>query len=115
MLRLSPVIRFREFFNRVIYLSIIVSSTFICFLCLREPDVKVLIAISSVVHIRLIILGAYLQTPMAVMGIFFIILAHGFCSPGLFLGAYLLYLRTHSRNILLMSPASSFLPYFSFI
>ena len=73
-----------------------------CLLCSRQSDLKVLIAYSSVVHIRVIFLGLMRLSDWGYYGALMIIVAHGFISPLMF------YLMTHiyslisSRSILIL-------------
>lgn len=70
-------------------------------ICLRQTDLKALIAYSSVSHIGLVIVGALSQTPWGVTGALVLIIAHGLTSSALFCLANTNYERTHSRTIIL--------------
>ena len=82
-------------------------------LCLRQTDIKVLIAYSSVAHIRLAIAASLTCTLWGLLGAYLIILAHGLASSGLFSAANLSYERFKTRNILLAKRLLTFLPSFS--
>ena len=69
--------------------------------CLYQTDIKVLIAYFSVSHIRICIRRLLLFRNERMEGILVILLAHGFCSAGLFLCAFLFYIDSNRRNILL--------------
>lgn len=69
--------------------------------CLRQLDLKLLIAYSSVVHIGLGLAGLLTLTNLGINGRFFIIIAHGLCSSGLFCLANICYERTIRRRILI--------------
>lgn len=60
-------------------------------LCLRQMDIKVLIAYSSVRHIRIVIRGLIRKTRFGLKGGIIIIIAHGVVSTGLFIRANLIY------------------------
>jgi NADH-ubiquinone oxidoreductase chain 4 len=70
-------------------------------LCTRQRDLKVLIAYSSVRHLRLVIRCIMMKTLLLFIGAMVIIVSHGLSSPGIFYGAAVLYKRTNSRNIFL--------------
>ncbi len=70
-------------------------------ICLRQTDVKSLIAYSSVGHIGLLIAGAITGTIWGWWGSLLIILAHGLCSSALFALANITYETTHTRSIFL--------------
>jgi NADH-ubiquinone oxidoreductase chain 4 len=71
-------------------------------ICLRQVDLKILIAYSSVVHISVIILGLVRFSVRGLNGSFLIIVAHGFISPLLFYLIRFLYENLHSRSIIVL-------------
>ncbi len=81
-------------------------------LCCRVRDIKVLIAYSSVVHMSLIIINLLRLRILGLAGVWWIMLAHGVVSSGLFAGANLLYERSHSRRILVNKAGLTFRPIF---
>jgi NADH-ubiquinone oxidoreductase chain 4 len=83
-------------------------------LCVRQVDIKVLIAYSSVRHLSLAISAFFIKRHIVVLGGVLILLAHGVSSPGIFFGAHLMYLRRHSRNLLLNHRFLNLIPIFSF-
>ncbi len=78
--------------------------------CCRLTDIKVIIAYSSVVHIALIILALISLERIRTGGIWWVILAHGLVSSGLFACANIFYEATHSRRMLLNKGFLSFRP-----
>lgn len=83
-------------------------------LCCRVTDIKILIAYSSVVHMALIILNLSLLENIGLSGAWWLILAHGLVSSGIFAMSYILYTRTHSRSLILNKGLISLSPTFSF-
>lgn len=69
--------------------------------CLRQVDIKSLIAYSSVIHMGLIILGIITFSLSGWLGGILIILAHGFSSSGIFAITGFNYEATGTRLILL--------------
>lgn len=67
--------------------------------CLRHIDIKILIASSSVVHIRACVTALFILRNWRVKGCLLIMLAHGLCSSGLFSIANIAYERTNRRRI----------------
>lgn len=63
---------------------------------------KSLIAYSSVAHMGVVFVALMCINNCSLMGGFFIMLGHGFCSSGLFYGLNTFYERTHSRSVLLL-------------
>ena len=70
--------------------------------CLRQTDLKLLIAYSSIGHISLIIIGLISNSKLGLYGRLAIMLAHGLTSSSLFFLANIIYEKFHSRNIILI-------------
>jgi len=85
----------------------------ICFLCLQQVDIKILIAYSSVAHISLVITTAIAKTIIGFQSCLLLILSHGVVSSGLFLGSYVLYQSSNTRLILINHRNLQFIPIFS--
>ena len=66
-------------------------------LCLRQWDMKSLIAYSSVVHMGVVGVGLLVGRELGRATALIIVVGHGVCSPALFRYAYYLYRTTHSR------------------
>nr|ATI25192.1 NADH dehydrogenase subunit 4 [Vanmanenia lineata] len=70
-------------------------------ICLRQTDLKSLIAYSSVSHMGLVAGGILIQTPWGFTGAIILMIAHGLVSSTLFCLANTTYERTHSRTMIL--------------
>jgi len=70
-------------------------------ICIRQPDLKSLIAYSSVGHIGLILAGMISNSSWGIIGSLSIIIAHGLRSSALFVLANISYEITHTRRIFL--------------
>lgn len=79
-------------------------------ICLRQTDLKSLIAYSSVSHMGLVAAGILIQTPWGFTGALILIIAHGLTSSALFCLANTNYERTHSRTIVLARGLQMVLP-----
>jgi len=79
-------------------------------ICLRQPDLKSLIAYSSVGHMGLIITGTLSYSLWGISGTIIIIIAHGLCSSALFSLANINYEILHTRSIFLIKGIIIFLP-----
>lgn len=79
-------------------------------ICLRQTDLKSLIAYSSVSHIALVIVAILIQTPWSFIGATALIIAHGLTSSMLFCLANTNYERIHSRTIILARGLQTILP-----
>nr|WNH38322.1 NADH dehydrogenase subunit 4 [Antennarius striatus] len=79
-------------------------------ICLRQTDLKSLIAYSSVAHMGLVIAGILTQTTWGYLGALTLMVAHGLTSSALFCLANTNYERTHSRTIILLRGTQLSLP-----
>nr|YP_009453776.1 NADH dehydrogenase subunit 4 [Halmaheramys bokimekot]ASP44785.1 NADH dehydrogenase subunit 4 [Halmaheramys bokimekot] len=70
-------------------------------ICLRQTDLKSLIAYSSVSHMALVITAIMIQTPWSFMGATMLMIAHGLTSSLLFCLANTNYERIHSRTMIM--------------
>jgi NADH-quinone oxidoreductase subunit M len=66
---------------------------------LVQPDLKRLVAYSSVSHLGFVILGMFALNTQGVEGSIYQMLNHGLSTPALFLIVGMLYLRRHTREI----------------
>nr|UGK73264.1 NADH dehydrogenase subunit 4 [Roxasellana stellata] len=87
-----------------------VGSILISMMCLIQGDIKSLIAYSSVSHMGMVIMGLMTMSSYGLMGSFMLMLAHGFCSSGMFYMANLFYTRTSSRSFYINKGLMSFMP-----
>jgi NADH-ubiquinone oxidoreductase chain 4 len=104
--------RLVPFFLGLCCMSLIYSS----FTTIRQFDLKVLVAYSSIAHMASTLLGVFSDTLYGIIGSFIFGLAHGFVSPGLFIlvGA-ILYDRCGSRIINYYKGLSNLLPFFALL
>nr|YP_010501165.1 NADH dehydrogenase subunit 4 [Embiotoca lateralis]UXB59299.1 NADH dehydrogenase subunit 4 [Embiotoca lateralis] len=79
-------------------------------ICLRQTDLKSLIAYSSVSHMGLVAAGILIQTPWGFTGALILMIAHGLTSSALFCLANTNYERTHSRTMILARGLQMALP-----
>nr|YP_009421118.1 NADH dehydrogenase subunit 4 [Lates niloticus]ASR74946.1 NADH dehydrogenase subunit 4 [Lates niloticus] len=78
--------------------------------CLRQADLKSMIAYSSVAHMGLVVGGILIQTQWSFTGALILMIAHGLTSSVLFCLANTNYERTHSRVMLLTRGLQMALP-----
>lgn len=80
------------------------------FICLRQVDLKSIIAFSSVSHMSLVIVGILIFCYSSLIGSLILIVSHGLCSSGLFFLANILYERSGRRRIFLNKGLISIFP-----
>nr|YP_009555982.1 NADH dehydrogenase subunit 4 [Myllocerinus aurolineatus]QBF03599.1 NADH dehydrogenase subunit 4 [Myllocerinus aurolineatus] len=73
----------------------------VSFICIRQSDIKSLIAYSSVAHMGMVLAGVMTLSLWGFWGALVLMLAHGLCSSGLFCLANISYERISSRSIYL--------------
>src|ERR1700683_5078646 len=64
-----------------------------------QPDLKRVIAYSSVSHLGFVMLGIFALNPVGIDGAIYQMLGHGISTGGLFLLIGMLYMRRHTREI----------------
>nr|YP_097254.1 NADH dehydrogenase subunit 4 [Phaeognathus hubrichti]AAU20704.1 NADH dehydrogenase subunit 4 [Phaeognathus hubrichti] len=79
-------------------------------ICIRQTDLKSLIAYSSVSHMGLVVAATLIQTPWSFTGAIILMISHGLISSTLFCLANTNYERTHSRTMLLARGLQTTLP-----
>nr|WNH23963.1 NADH dehydrogenase subunit 4 [Halieutichthys aculeatus] len=82
--------------------------------CLRQTDLKALIAYSSVSHMALVVGGIFSQTMWGLAGAMALMIAHGLTSSALFCLANIQYERTHNRTMVLARGLQTILPLLTF-
>jgi NADH-quinone oxidoreductase subunit M len=80
---------------------------------LVQPDMKKLVAYSSVSHLGFVMLGIAALTPMSVVGASYQMLNHGISTGALFLMVGMLYERRHTRLIAEFGGLRNVMPRFS--
>nr|YP_009446009.1 NADH dehydrogenase subunit 4 [Episyrphus balteatus]ANW37019.1 NADH dehydrogenase subunit 4 [Episyrphus balteatus]UPX88754.1 NADH dehydrogenase subunit 4 [Episyrphus balteatus]UXF58133.1 NADH dehydrogenase subunit 4 [Episyrphus balteatus] len=79
-------------------------------ICLRQTDLKALIAYSSVAHMGIVLSGLMTMTYWGISGSYTLMIAHGLCSSGLFCLANITYERLGSRSLLINKGLLNFMP-----
>nr|ANJ70418.1 NADH dehydrogenase subunit 4 [Haliplus lineatocollis] len=95
--------------NFFISLSL-VGGMLISFLCLRQTDLKLLIAYSSVAHMGMVLGGIMTLNYWGFCGSLMMMIAHGLCSSGLFCLANISYERMGSRSMFMNKGLINFMP-----
>nr|QNH82862.1 NADH dehydrogenase subunit 4 [Suhpalacsa sp. XXL-2020] len=95
----------------IIWLVIsLVGGFLVSLVCLRQVDLKSLIAYSSVSHMSLVIAGIMTMTCWGMSGSYILMIGHGLCSSGLFCLANISYERTGSRSLFINKGMMNFMP-----
>nr|YP_001936588.1 NADH dehydrogenase subunit 4 [Hypochilus thorelli]ACA62651.1 NADH dehydrogenase subunit 4 [Hypochilus thorelli] len=83
--------------------------------CLRQKDMKSLIAYSSVSHMALVIASLFSMKKTSETGSLMMMIAHGITSSMLFFFINLIYLQLHTRNILMFKGLLNSQPNLNFL
>nr|QNH69911.1 NADH dehydrogenase subunit 4 [Osmylus atomatus] len=94
-----------------IWISIsLIGGFLVSLICLRQIDLKSLIAYSSVAHMGIVLSGLMTLTYWGYSGSYTMMIAHGLCSSGLFCLANISYERMSSRSLLINKGMMNFMP-----
>nr|QWB85904.1 NADH dehydrogenase subunit 4 [Aegosoma pallidum] len=88
----------------------LVGGFFVSLICIRQSDMKSLIAYSSVSHMGLVLGGVMAMNSWGYWGALSMMLAHGLCSSGLFCLANISYERIGSRSLYLNKGLLNIMP-----
>nr|YP_011015296.1 NADH dehydrogenase subunit 4 [Melanotus fiumii]UBS91018.1 NADH dehydrogenase subunit 4 [Melanotus fiumii] len=110
-MRLMPV--FMTVGLKINYIFVVISlfgGFIISLVCLRQSDIKSLIAYSSVSHMGLVLGGIMTMNVWGFYGALVMMIAHGLCSSGLFCLANITYERFSSRSLFLNKGLINLMP-----
>lgn len=115
IMRISPIIiKLNIKFNWSIVSLSICGAVFTRLMCLRQIDIKQLIAYSSIVHIGICLAGLIALFTWRMNRALLIIIAHGLCSSGLFCLSNIIYERIFTRRLILLKGLINIIPRMSF-
>ena len=104
------LIRFIPLFNSFNLIDVIVSLSVlgrisVRLICVTNIDIKVIIALSSVVHIVIVAVPFLIYNRVSIITRIMVIVTHAFGSSGIFFMAYIFYSRSFSRNLIINKEA----------
>nr|QID04140.1 NADH dehydrogenase subunit 4 [Dacus ciliatus] len=115
LLRVFSFLQFSGIKYNYMWISIsLVGGVLISLVCLRQTDLKALIAYSSVAHMGIVLGGLMTLSYWGLCGSYTLMIAHGLCSSGLFCLANITYERLGSRSLLINSGLLNFMPSMTF-
>nr|AJE61807.1 NADH dehydrogenase subunit 4 [Cephus sareptanus] len=97
-------------YSLVILIYSLIGSIYLSLVCLRQVDMKSLVAYSSVVHMGLVIGGMFSLEIIGIQGAFLMMISHGLCSSGLFCMVNMFYERSLSRSLIINKGMLSYCP-----
>uniref|UniRef100_A0AAU8L208 NADH-ubiquinone oxidoreductase chain 4 n=1 Tax=Cyphochilus crataceus TaxID=1453293 RepID=A0AAU8L208_9SCAR len=111
LMRLMPM--FISIGMKINFIFIVISMVggfLVSLMCLRQMDMKALIAYSSVAHMGLVLSGIMTLSYWGMCGGLLMMVAHGLCSSGLFCLANISYERLSSRSLYLNKGLMNLMP-----
>nr|YP_009131208.1 NADH dehydrogenase subunit 4 [Cyanoplax caverna]AIA77057.1 NADH dehydrogenase subunit 4 [Cyanoplax caverna] len=114
IVRLLQMFKSYFFFINEAFISLaIVGGVLSSLICVRQPDMKSLIAYSSIGHMGMMLAGVLSNTELGIKMGLLMMISHGLCSSGLFSMANMLYEKVGSRSLMYLKGFISFSPSFS--
>nr|UOU85118.1 NADH dehydrogenase subunit 4 [Ephemerella notata] len=111
LVRVMSALSYKNILYSYFWVSIsLVGGMLVSFICLRQSDLKSLIAYSSVAHMGLVLAGLMTMNYWGTCGGYTMMLAHGLCSSGLFCLANMTYERLGSRSLLINKGLINLMP-----
>lgn len=109
LIRFFPIVSYLSF-SSSIFLSYLFyvglyGAFYVSLICVRQMDLKMMIAYSSVVHISVIFLGIFAFSCWGLFGSLLMMVSHGFISPIMFYLIAYLYDFKHSRRFMVLKGA----------
>lgn len=111
IIRFMVLIKYPFFIGQNFLISLSLWGGFVVrLICIYQFDIKLLVALSSVVHIRTCIRGIVMMSDFGIKGAFLIIISHGLTSSGLFYLVGIIYGRRGRRSILINKGLINLMP-----
>nr|QST21670.1 NADH dehydrogenase subunit 4 [Apocrypta bakeri] len=86
-------------YNYLVMIISLIGMMLLSLVCLRQFDMKLLVAYSSVVHMGMMLMGLMSMMYWGFLGGLMMMVAHGICSSAMFMLVNMVYERTKSRNM----------------
>nr|AET62625.1 NADH dehydrogenase subunit 4 [Trissolcus basalis] len=97
-------------YNILILSFVLVGSLNVSIMCIRQIDLKMLIAYSSVVHMGFMFVGMFMFFDLSLFSSVLMMISHGICSSGMFCLLNFSYKRIKSRNLLINKGLLQYFP-----
>jgi NADH-quinone oxidoreductase subunit M len=88
-----------HYFAPLVFALSVIAIVYTSLVALVQPNMKKLIAYSSVAHMGFVTMGIFTMTPQGIQGAIFLMISHGIVSGALFLCVGVVYDRMHSLEI----------------
>jgi len=102
LIRTSFIWNLNNYIKEFLIVFRIWGGVIIALTCLCIIDIKLIVAISSIVHIRFCVRGTIILRKLRIKGILIIIVGHGLCSSGIFYICNLFYEISFRRRLIIL-------------
>jgi NADH-quinone oxidoreductase subunit M len=110
-----PAVARSPFVTSLIVALALIGIVYGALVAMVQPDIKKLVAYSSVSHLGFVMLGLWAATVQSVDGAIMVMIGHGFSTGALFFLVGMLYERRHTREISAFGGLAKVLPVFSLL
>jgi NADH-quinone oxidoreductase subunit M len=110
-----PEVAFSPSVSRLMVVLAVIGIIYGALVAMVQPDIKKLVAYSSVSHLGFVMLGIWGATVVSVQGALMVMISHGISTGALFLLIGMIYERRHSRMIDAYGGIARVVPVFSLI
>jgi len=110
LIRIISILPFNLIPNKILIRVSLYGAILTRLICIRQPDIKALIAYSSIGHMGIMLAGILSYSMWGISASLIIIIAHGLGSSAIFIIANLSYSITHTRSVYLTKGIISICP-----
>src|SRR5688572_11292767 len=110
-----PEVAFSPFVTNLMVTLAVVGIIYGALVAMVQPDIKKLVAYSSVSHLGFVMLGIWGATVISVQGALMVMISHGISTGALFLLVGMIYERRHTRMIDAYGGIARVVPIFSLV
>ncbi|MGH7507877.1 MAG: complex I subunit 4 family protein [Gemmatimonadales bacterium] len=110
-----PEVAFSPAVSRLMIVLAVVGIIYGALVAMVQPDIKKLVAYSSVSHLGFVMLGIWGATVISVQGALMVMISHGISTGALFLLIGMIYERRHTRMIEAYGGIARVVPVFSLV
>nr|YP_009484713.1 NADH dehydrogenase subunit 4 [Apis dorsata]ARR27619.1 NADH dehydrogenase subunit 4 [Apis dorsata] len=111
MLRLMMIMKIEfMYFNKILIVINLFGILLLSLMCLMQYDMKSIIAISSIVHMGLMIMSMLTFFKLGLIGGYIMMISHGLSSSSLFFLVNMIYKQTNSRLMFINKGMINFMP-----
>ena len=110
-----PSVAISPWVTKLVLILALIGIVYRALVAMVPPDIKKLVAYSSVSHLGFVMLGIWAATTQSVQGALMVMIGHGFSTGALFFLVGMLYERRHTREIAAYGGIAKVVPVFSLI